>query len=768
MNHNICRGGFETRPYRYCDPKTYSSFPFDSSTANPQPHPRVYNQPYMSEFFYLPLHPESGNTIEHLTSQVEQHLSQLADSSLPPADVRKRLDDELTWIDQNGMAASWLALVQLVKVALEKRIPLGAPLGSADGTLIGAVLCELPDPALHTRPLPSEATGNTIPPPGIEIPQSRREELLQAAAPDGDWSAWTPDTTVESGQPVLWLRATPALTTLDAALGLAARYPSPGLDADSINSQEWPTPNERAISMLKAGEVMGIPYLSTKVLKAWKEDFSPKGMTGIVARSTATQDQSKPPEGIAAWDEHTAGTGGALLYFDQFASIIASAGIAPQDAAALRLAMLNPASDAEGALQAQFMEGCVSSGIEDEPATALWKALAASAPHLISRQVAQARARMALWMAALKTAHPAAFLAAALQVAQGYGDHDQVAPLVDEAQRLGIALLPLDTTQEQTDPVLQHEDENWSILWEKSLFDEFTKAPARIMLRRVIGASGGLRSKLTTTARIGPDLEGQSACLVGLLTDIRLLDSTEVGGDRGEGAASSATVDTLAVAWVEDLEGGIELVAFPPNYRRHQELWAENSLLIVTARVRKQPDGEGVYLLCEHLAPYQVGVEEEEMDLKLKAIRRGANGAGGSNGASEPTAPLPTPEVRAGNGGSRYAAPTSRATYPAAPETKAAAQGMVMPDEPPAYHLIVTLSASDDDQADIDRMIALKRLLRAHPGPDNVTLRVPYSPETGGVTSAKLPWGVRYNSGLETDIRDLLGPEALALIKLLG
>ena len=65
-------------------------------------------------------------------------------------------------------------------------------------------------------------------------------------------------------------------------------------------------------------------------------------------------------------------------------------------------------------------------------------------------------------------------------------------------------------------------------------------------------------------------------------------------------------------------------------------------------------------------------------------------------------------------------------------------------------------------------MIALKRLLRAHPGPDTVTLRVPYSPETGDVTSAKLPWGVRYESGLETDIRALFGPEALALIKLLG
>jgi len=65
-------------------------------------------------------------------------------------------------------------------------------------------------------------------------------------------------------------------------------------------------------------------------------------------------------------------------------------------------------------------------------------------------------------------------------------------------------------------------------------------------------------------------------------------------------------------------------------------------------------------------------------------------------------------------------------------------------------------------------MIALERLLRAHPGPDTVSLRVQYSPEMVDMTSAKLPWGVRYDSGLEAGIRDLLGPEALALIKLLG
>ena len=36
------------------------------------------------------------------------------------------------------------------------------------------------------------------------------------------------------------------------------------------------------------------------------------------------------------------------------------------------------------------------------------------------------------------------------------------------------------------------------------------------------------------------------------------------------------------------------------------------------------------------------------------------------------------------------------------------------------------------------------------------------------MTSARLPHRVRYDASLEEDIRGLLGPDALALIKLLG
>jgi len=84
------------------------------------------------------------------------------------------------------------------------------------------------------------------------------------------------------------------------------------------------------------------------------------------------------------------------------------------------------------------------------------------------------------------------------------------------------------------------------------------------------------------------------------------------------------------------------------------------------------------------------------------------------------------------------------------------------------YRLIITLPVSDDEHSDIDRMISLNNLLMQHPGPDTVTLRIPYSPRPGDVTIGHLPRGARYNPHLEAKLRDLLGPDALAVIKLVS
>jgi hypothetical protein len=210
------------------------------------------------------------------------------------------------------------------------------------------------------------------------------------------------------------------------------------------------------------------------------------------------------------------------------------------------------------------------------------------------------------------------------------------------------------------------------------------------------------------------------------------------------------------VAWLEDAEGSIELVAFPPNYRRYAALWTENSQVIVTARVSRHNDGE-FYLLSEQVAPFQAGAGEEDMILTIKPPR------------AVKAAPKPDSKPAAATSSGQWAAPpASQAMAPisSVSQTGSARQPAFVPEERATYSLIISIPPANDDHEVIDSMIALNGLLNAHPGPDSVTIRVQYSPETGKWTSARLPGGVRFSHALEQSIRRLLGDDALAVIRL--
>jgi DNA polymerase-3 subunit alpha len=311
--------------------------------------------------------------------------------------------------------------------------------------------------------------------------------------------------------------------------------------------------------------------------------------------------------------------------------------------------------------------------------------------------------------------------------------------------------------------------------WEEvNLGVAFTSAKEMDNLRQALDGAGDLRSRLLTSAQIKPEHVGKSIFLVGILSGVNLL------GAAGE-VAESSNAPPLAIAQVEDLEGSIELVAFPPNYKRHQRLWTEHNLVIVTARVRRHDEDGVLYLLCEQLAPFHGGEAEEELNLKVKASRGGARPIDtppeGTDSVKDPLAhtevvavprhaPASTPlpavarsQPTNGNGNGHSNGSGNGNGSHAQPVTATGA---------PTYKLIITLPISDDDHTDIDRMIALNKLLMEHPGSDAVTLRIPYSPKPGAVTIGHLPRGARYNSHLETRLRDLLGPDALAVIKLVG
>lgn len=298
-------------------------------------------------------------------------------------------------------------------------------------------------------------------------------------------------------------------------------------------------------------------------------------------------------------------------------------------------------------------------------------------------------------------------------------------------------------------PILTPREKHYRREWERTTLGmAWTEAHEIEALQKAIRGSGDLQTRLFTTAQVDHSQAGRSIYLVGLLCGLRLV---RVPGD-----------ETIAVASVEDLEGTIELVAFPGPYKRNAEHWTENNLVIVTARVSLHDDGEP-YLLCEHLASYDGGVQEEELNLKFKTQKIKSVAVGNGNGPANGNDAGEKPTVTAGNGHSGYA-------LNVVDSTEETGSGITIVEAPratsSAHRLVLTLPLSLDDHADIDLMIALNNLLAAHPGSDTVVLRIPYSPETGAVTSAQLPRGVRYSGRLEEGVRGLLGPDALAVIKL--
>ncbi|MEO8285340.1 MAG: PHP domain-containing protein [Chloroflexota bacterium] len=299
-----------------------------------------------------------------------------------------------------------------------------------------------------------------------------------------------------------------------------------------------------------------------------------------------------------------------------------------------------------------------------------------------------------------------------------------------------------DSTQVTHSPRTRYVRRTWE---QANIGMAFTQAGEMDALISALNKSGDLRTHLMTTAQVNAGHLESSINLVGLLSSIMMVQSS-----------SATDKDPIAVAWLEDVEGSIELVAFPPNYKRHADLWLEGNLVVVTARVSKHQDGE-IYLLSEHIVPFQAAAEEEAMTLTIKAPRKSAAKADDKSASATvpvPSKPAPQPIAAA----SGYTQPVGRQS----------SQPSYSSGEPATYSLIISIPPADDDHAVIDSMISLNELLTSNPGPDSVTIRVQYNPDAGNWTSARLPGGVRYSSRLENSIRRLLGDDALAVIKLLG
>ncbi|HEX9989366.1 MAG TPA: PHP domain-containing protein, partial [Chloroflexia bacterium] len=94
-------------------------------------------------------------------------------------EVRERLRGELEVVEKRGAGGAWAGLGALVEAAWKGNVLLGAPLGVADGSLVGFALGLSAGWTVGDGPVVGEGV---LPLPGVEVPAGRREELLGALA----------------------------------------------------------------------------------------------------------------------------------------------------------------------------------------------------------------------------------------------------------------------------------------------------------------------------------------------------------------------------------------------------------------------------------------------------------------------------------------------------------------------------------------------------------------------------------------------------------
>ena len=135
------------------------------------------------------------------------------------------------------------------------------------------------------------------------------------------------------------------------------------------------------------------------------------------------------------------------------------------------------------------------------------------------------------------------------------------------------------------------------LVWEKELIGVYiSKHPLTYV-------SNLLKERVTHhTVQITEELDRQKVVVGGTITDARRITTK-----RGE---------TMCVVQLEDMTGSIGVTVFPRTYEETAELWAEDTVVIVSGEVQVRRDEPGI--LCNYVE--QLHAIEEEMNRKQYQI----------------------------------------------------------------------------------------------------------------------------------------------------
>ena len=225
---------------------------------------------------------------------------------------------------------------------------------------------------------------------------------------------------------------------------------------------------------------------------------------------------------------------------------------------------------------------------------------------------------------------------------------------------------------------------NEILAWEKDLLGLYISAhPFSRFVGRIDHDTTSLCGQITE------DMENQTATLAGMVVSVRL-SQTRDG-------------NTFANVELEDLNGRVEVIAWPKLYSQTKEYWQEGSILLVEGRVVFRGDRGSIH--ADAVRRYQPDDTEDRLEAGelVRVARPGGNGKRKFPPRTEKAAPKPAP-----------------APVPAAVQTTTEKE----PTPAMSRFLNMTIEQTDNAEADLALFNQVLDVLDLYPGPGPVKLRI--------------------------------------------
>ncbi len=278
--------------------------------------------------------------------------------------------------------------------------------------------------------------------------------------------------------------------------------------------------------------------------------------------------------------------------------------------------------------------------------------------------------------------------------------------------------------------------------WEKELLGVYISShPLHDVLRRF---SPEERKTFTGIGAISEEMAGQEVRLLGLLTRVRPLLTKD-----GKG---------MAVGELEDLEGSIEVVAFPRVYEQSRSCWQPDNVVLVEGKVDLRNDR--LQIVCDRLQVVEETTPEGPVAPELIPYEEDL-------ALQPPPAPsLPYEEFAVEEDTEAAPLPPQPPSVPLSPPPgESPDTPHRAPARPPlpcprsnGRHILVFLPSTSDLEDDIRRMQRLHALFKAHRGNDRLTLLVR---DGSAVTRLEPLERIAYSEELRQEVERLLGEEAI-------